>query len=78
VDRSNVHEGGEMPDTKQGNRNEKCSETPDFDVGDEVELLTWRIFGNKGRSQASTALFFDIPSMSEPTVDTPSGSSLMK
>jgi hypothetical protein len=37
-----------MPYSKQVNQNKESSMTPDFDVGDEVELLTWRVFGTKG------------------------------
>jgi len=50
-----------MPDTKQGNRNEKCSEAPEFDVGDEVELLTWRIFGTKGTITSKHSSVFRHP-----------------
>ncbi len=37
-----------MPDSKQGTHQKKCSSERQFNVGDEVELLTWRIFGSKG------------------------------
>lgn len=50
-----------MHDSKQDNQDEKCSETPDFNVGDEVELLTWRIFGTKGTITSMHSSVFRHP-----------------
>lgn len=50
-----------MPDSEQDKQDEKCSETPNFNVGDEVELLTWRIFGTKGTITSMHSSVFRHP-----------------
>lgn len=50
-----------MPDSKRAKTHKKSPVAEKFDVGDEVELLTWRIFGSKGTITSTQSSPFRHP-----------------